>query len=386
MIEQILTTTRVISSEGLSAQDLERLIFYYGGPGAGAAVIEDNRPFPLRDGLLSGLEKLVPLRRLNKVFPDPKVADIMDMAGELKDAGAGIIIGIGGGSTMDSAKGVAAVLSNGGDLDDYLGPQATRRIEKKEVKLILIPTTAGTGAEVTKFGVYTARSGRKYTLNNPLLQADAALLVNEFTYGMPPALMAATGFDALSHAMETLWNRNATPVSDRIATRSAVHILRWIRTAYENEKEGHAEMLRSACMAGIAFNMTGTAAVHALSFILSEEWHVPHGTACAFTLEDVMRINMRDPATCAKLARLSAALSGHGGSYMQLAEELLGRIVELKRALSLPSAFADIGVDKGAEELLPLFEKSLDDPKMKNNIVPFDLKTIGEIIASKCRC
>ena len=384
MLEQVLSSSKIIQVDRLTADDLDRLLFYLGGPAATVAVIEDNRPFGLRDEMLASLAERRPITRLNKVFPDPKVADIMDMADRLKGKGIDIIIGIGGGSTMDSAKGVAAILSNGGDLEEYLGTQATRKIEKKDVRLVLIPTTAGTGAEVTKFGVYTARTGRKYTLNNPLLQSDVAVLVAEYTYDLPAALTAATTFDALSHALETIWNKNATPISDRVAIESAIHILKWMEVAFDNPVKGRKEMLEGACMAGIAFNLTGTAAVHALSFILSEEWHVPHGVACAFTLEDVMLLNQKDEATRKKLLRVAKAVFNEGNE-----DDLLGKlythIVELKKKFGLPATFGDIGVKLGPNELSVLFLKAMDDPKMGNNAVPVDMKIVDKIIAGKCR-
>lgn len=384
MLEQVLSSTKIISAEHLAAEELDRLILYCGGPQANVAVIEDNRPFDTRDRMLEQLSRLREVTRLNRVFPDPKVGDIMEMVAELEGKRIDLIIGIGGGSTMDSAKGVAAVLSNGGDLGDYLGASASKKIERKDVRLILIPTTAGTGAEVTKFGVYTSRSGRKYTLNNPLLQADAAVLVAEYTYNLPPALTAATTFDALSHALEALWNRNATPVSDAAAINSAVHILKCMETAYDNPVAGRAEMLGGACMAGIAFNMTGTAAVHAISFILSEEWHIPHGAACAFSLEDIMRLNMQDRPTRRKLAAIAAELFGQAGEDA-LVDDLYARIIKLKRKFGLPFTFKDIGVGLQPEELESLFRKSLDDPKMSNNIMPVDMDTVKRIIADKCR-
>ena len=386
MTESILSTTRILAYEDLSVEELNRVVAYLAGPEARVAVVEDKTPLQFRSKLLDAYQQSSDrVVRLDNVYPDPKVEDIMQMAETLRDKHIDVIIGFGGGSTMDSAKGVAAVLSNGGDLEEYLGAAATRKIEKHSVKLILIPTTAGTGAEVTKFGVYTARTGRKYTLNNPMLQADVALLVSSYTYDLPAKLTAATAFDALSHALETLWNKNATPVSDLVAIQSAVHILQVMEGAYENDKEQRAKMLTGACMAGISFNMTGTAACHALSFILSEEWHVPHGMACAFTLEDVFRINMQEASTCAKLAKVAAGIFGPQENDKEAAERLLERIISLKKKFGLPFNFADIGVDKSAEELCPLFDKSLEDPKMWNNVPPFDLDRVYSIVKGKCR-
>jgi alcohol dehydrogenase class IV len=386
MFEQAITSTKIIKTRHLSSGDLDKLIFYCGGEQARACVIVDNHPLPLRDGMLDALRKIRQVEVLDKVFPDPKVADIMAMTDELKGKAINVVIGIGGGSSLDSAKGVAAVLSNGGDLNDYLGAEATRKIEKREVKLILIPTTAGTGSEVTKVGVYTSRSGRKYTLGHPLMQADIALLVTEYVATLPPSLTASTAFDALSHALETLWNRNATALTDKVAVESAVHILTWMETAYDSSlsgvEDGRAEMLEGACMAGTAFSMTGTAAVHALSFILSEEWHVPHGVACAFTLEDVFRLNLRDEKTKQRLVRVAQSLYGEGEEKGLLAM-LLDSIITLKKKFGLPFTFKDLNIELGEDKIGELFNKSLDDPKMKNNSIAFDRETVFELIKNK---
>ncbi|MGL4369085.1 MAG: iron-containing alcohol dehydrogenase, partial [Spirochaetota bacterium] len=322
----------------------------------------------------------------NRVMPNPKSEDIMAMVDELSGEKIDVVVGIGGGSALDSAKATAMLLSNGGDLDEYLGAQAVRKIEKKNVKLILIPTTAGTGAEVTKFGVYTARSHRKYTLNNPLLQSDVAVLVSSFTHTMPPALTAATAFDALSHALETLWNKNGNPVTDRIAVESAVAILQCMEKAYDSsvsgKTDGRREMLEGACRAGIAFNLTGTAAVHALSFILSEEWNIPHGTACAFTTEDILEYNLKDAATKKKLAVVACRLFGEASEDAAVSR-LTAEIMRLKKKMAMPCRFADLKVSVSADQIPVLFERAFDDPKMDNNIVPAQKIEIYEMLQKK---
>ena len=387
MFEQAITNTKIIQCEQLSAAGLDKLIFYCAGEQAFPCIIVDNNPLLPRDRMLTELRELRSFKLLDRVFPDPKVDDIMAMVNELQGEQVNVVIGIGGGSAMDSAKAVAAVLSNGGDLNDYLGANATRKLEKRDLKLILIPTTTGTGSEVTKVGVYTSRNGRKYTLGHPLMQADIAILVTEYVLGLPPALTASTAFDALSHALETLWNRNATPLTDRVAIESAVHILKWMETAYDSsltgQSEGRAEMLEGACMAGTAFTMTGTAAVHALSFILSEEWHVPHGVACAFTLEDVFHLNISNEKTHKNLVQIAKALFGDVEDEEQLIDALLNRIIALKKKFGLPFTFKDLQIGLDESRIGELFDKSLDDPKMKNNIVPIDKEFIFELIKGK---
>lgn len=386
MIESIISDVKILSMETLSSADLDRIITYSAGVNSRICIIHDNAPHKYRDELIQELRGKKDIITLNKVFPDPKADDIMEMVDSIKDKGVNVIIGIGGGSSLDSAKAVSVVLSNGGDLDDYLGAAPARKIEKRNIKLILIPTTAGTGSEVTKFGVYTARSGRKYTLNNPFLQPDIALLIASYTYTLPPHITAATAFDALSHGMETLWNVNATPVSDLVATEAIIKVMNCMETAYKSSltgsAEGRLEMLEAACASGIAFNLTGTAAVHALSFILSEEWHVPHGIACAFTLEDALEINLCNDDTRQKFVNIAKQIFGDGNED-ELLQKFTDRVLELKKMLKLPFTFKDLNIDMKEDRIGELFNKSLDDPKMKNNIIPFDELLVFKVVAAK---
>lgn len=377
MLEQALTETRVIRVPAISADDLDAVVMYSCGAAARVCAVVDSFPVGARDDLVGGLARLREVRVLNRVVPDPRVGDIMAMAEEVRAARPDAIVAVGGGSTLDSAKALAMLAAHEGDLEDYLGPEPRRKIGAKGAPLIAVPTTAGTGSEVTRFGVYTARGGRKYTLAHPALQPDIAILAASLTHSLPPPVTAATGIDALSHALEAIWNRNATPASDAAAIGAARAILEWLPVAYESARgggtAGRGEMLEAACRAGTAFNRTGTAMVHALSFILSEEWHVPHGAACAFTLEDGVRINGEDPAIAAKLGRICA-----GGP-----EALGDRIIAMKRAMGLPFTFRDIGAELGGGDIDRLFAKAFDDPKMKNNAAPVPRDRVFDMLRSK---
>ena len=370
-LDALASSTRFALAERFDASALETAVQSLAGPEARVVLIRDPRPHALRDEAVAGFAEGAGkrLRILENVKPNPESKDIMAMV-ETLDGGADLVIGIGGGSTLDSAKAAALLLANGGDLDEYLGPNPARKAEKRGPKLLLVPTTAGTGSEATKFGVYTSRSGRKYTLNTPFLQADAAILSPDLTYGMPPALTAATGIDALSHALEALWNKNATALSDRLGIEASVYVLRWLEKAFDSSvsggTEGRKEMLLGACRAGITFNLTGTAAVHALSFIFSEEWHLPHGVACAVTLEDVLLANSRDEAMLAKIAKVGEGFFGKAPKK-ELAERLAAHIAALKKKLGLPVTFADAGIKLGSGDVPKLFAKAFDDPKMGNN-------------------
>ena len=176
---------------------LDRMIFYLAGKDASVAVIADPRPFPLRDKMLMKLTSLRDTVLVNKVRPNPETTDIMEMCRELEGRKVSVVIGIGGGSTMDSAKGLAAILANGGNLEDYLGNFPTLKIKNRDVKLILVPTTVGTGSEVTKVAVFTSPSGRKYKLGRPMLQADVPLLCADYFEDIPSPLGAYPGLDVI---------------------------------------------------------------------------------------------------------------------------------------------------------------------------------------------
>lgn len=377
MLEQALTETRIITAPALSAGDMDRVVAYAAGAGARVCAVVDGFPMAARDAIVAGLSASRETRVLNRVVPNPRVEDIMAMAGEVRAFRPDAIVAIGGGSTLDSAKALSVLSAHEGDLEEYLGPDPARKIAGRGALMIAVPTTAGTGAEVTRFGVYTARGGRKYTLAHPALQPDVAILAAALTHSLPPDVTAATGIDALSHALETIWNRNGTPASDAAAIGAAAAILEWLPVAHGSAREGGAagrgEMLEAACRAGTAFNRTGTAMVHALSFILSEEWHVPHGAACAFTLEDAVRINGEDAAIAEKLARIGAGGPG----------ALAGRIVSLKRSMGLPFTFGDVGAHIGPGDIARLFGKAFDDPKMKNNAVPVSEERVFGLLREK---
>ncbi len=391
MLNVLLSPTKFVSFVDMSPGDLAQAVFFVGegrNPGTGLRVVlvRDSRASPMIDELGAGLAARYDLVVLDRIQPNPLARDISIMADECDLARVDVVVGIGGGSTMDSAKALAMLAGNGGDLEGYLGPSPARTVQRKGRPLILVPTTAGTGSEATKVGVYTAASGRKFTLASPYLQADAALLSGSLAASMPPVLVASTGFDALSHALESLWNKNATPVTIEAATEAAVMILKTLPTAYDAAvktatmptdgaskaamtatRNGIAlKMLEAAASAGIAFSITGTALVHALSFVLSEDWHVPHGTACAFTLEDAYRLQAVDPEIESRLAAIGVRLyPDTPGSSMSI--RLLDRIIALKKEMKLPSKFSDLGISINEKLIVQSFGRAFDDLKMANS-------------------
>lgn len=376
MISSKLSPLKVLERKHISKRELLSII----GPYRRIAIVTDNAPIDAKNKLLDSFDRKEAVIFSN-VLPNPRTADIMQMFSDPAFAKCDVIVGIGGGSVLDSAKALAMLKTNGGVLDDYLGNSPKLRIQKRCATLVLFPTTAGTGSEVTKVGVYSSADGRKYTLGSPLMHAHKAVLVQDFVVKAPPALVASTGLDALDHALESIWNKNAKPETLRLSVAAAIEVLSNIRTMYDASvaiREGKAvgeddykaarRMLHASCMAGMAFNLTGTAAGHALSFVLSESWHVPHGTACAFTLNGVFRLSCEIAETRKYLAEVAKPFHPEITDTEGLVSALEMDIFDLTVYLRQPRRFSDLGIELSREQIDENFERSFDDPKMWNQL------------------
>jgi len=212
-------------------------------------------------------------------------------AAQAREIQADCIVGIGGGSALDVSKAVACLTGSGGSIYDYYSG-GTEKFKKRQTMLVLVPTTAGTGSEVTNVGVFTDhRKNVKMPMVNHEFWADYALLDPELTYSLPPAVTASTGMDAFCHAIEAYWNRESQPVCDFLGMGAMKLILENIKTAYDHPDNATARtnMLLASLIAGIAFSQTRTTGIHACSFPLTTEFGASHGTACAITLPAFIR-------------------------------------------------------------------------------------------------
>ena len=185
MISSKLSPLKVLERKHITKKELLSII----GPCRRIAIVTDNAPIDAKNELLASFAKKEAVIFSN-VQPNPRTADIMQMFSDPAFGKCDVVVGIGGGSVLDSAKALAMLRTNGGALDDYLGNSPKLKIQKRCADLILLPTTAGTGSEVTKVGVYTSADGRKYTLGSPLMHAHKAVLVQDFVVKAPPALVA----------------------------------------------------------------------------------------------------------------------------------------------------------------------------------------------------
>ena len=233
------------------------------------------------------------------VQPNPTIAAIRESAAAILDTSRAIevIVAIGGGSVIDTAKGIAAIASGG-----FSGEWFANHLRDGEEfpssfappAIIAVPTTAGTGREVTMWGtVWDEVTGAKYSISHPRLFPERAVLVPELTMTMPPDLTLFTALDALSHCMESIWNKRSNAVSEAFATAGIARILPVVSDAMRNPQDlaFRRRLQEGALLGGLAISCTATALAHSISYPLTSRLGMPHGLACGFTLPELMRFN-----------------------------------------------------------------------------------------------
>ena len=268
-------------------------------PGVLSAGVVDPLLSRLRD---AGLETFT----FSDVEANPRAATVDATAAAGRDHGADMVIAVGGGSALDTAKGAAAVITHGGAILDYEGVD---RLPGPTIPVVAVPTTAGTGSEVTAWSIVTDPARHyKMAVGGAYLSPRLALVDPELTFSLPPTPTAMTGADALTHAIEAFTARCSNPISDALALYAVELIALHLEaaTADGGNLEARSAMLLSSLIAGVAFANADTAAVHAMAEALGGVFDVPHGVANAVCLPHVMRFNLE--AVPEKTARIGRAM------------------------------------------------------------------------------
>jgi alcohol dehydrogenase len=304
------------------------------------------------DGVLPGFVAAgVGVEVFDQVLADPPESIVLEAADQARRMAAQLVIGFGGGSSMDVAKLVALLahpLATQG-LKDVFGVGNARG---PRLPLIQVPTTAGTGSEVTPIAIVTTGETTKMGVVSPHLLPDLAVLDADLTLGLPPAVTAATGIDAMVHAIEAYTSKlKKNPLSDLLA-REALRLLALnLDEAVHNgrNREARQAMLLGACLAGQAFANAPVAAVHALAYPLGGHFHIPHGLSNALVLPEVIRFNA--PHAGALYAELAPLLLGERlRSDADRTEQFIAELADLSPRSGLPSRLRDAGVP---EDSLP---------------------------------
>ncbi|OQR56166.1 iron-containing alcohol dehydrogenase [Bacillus sp. CDB3] len=225
----------------------------------------------------------------NKVNAEPTNIHVLEALSICKEGKCDFIIGIGGGSCIDVAKAIAVLYTNGGEIEDYV--QKDVEIEKEPLPLIAIPTTSGTGSEVTSVVVITnKKTDVKMMIKHPNFTPQVAIIDPILTRSLPPHITAATGIDALCHAIEAYFSKVSQPLTDVLALSAIESIMKYLRIAYEDgdNMEAREAMMIASLQAGIAFSNASVTLVHGMSRPVGALFHVPHGISNAILLPTVL--------------------------------------------------------------------------------------------------
>ena len=314
----------------------------------------------------------------DRVKPDSGSSLIDGAATDFRGSGSDVVVGIGGGSSLDTAKAVAALATNPGSALDYIG---LHKVRNRPAPMIAIPTTAGTGSEVTLWSVFTDETRSvKVAIGGVTICPMVALCDPELTLGLPPLLTAATGMDALAHAIECYTNNACQPISGALALHAVELIGRYLRSAVLNgrNRESRYAMMLAATMAGIAMNPTRLGLAHALAMPLgSWNLHIPHGIVLAVTLPAVMEFNhLAEPGRFVDVAR---ALGEPVGSLPRLeaAASAVDAVRRLARDIGIPAGLRDYGMRE--EHVRPVVEEAMKSgnvPVNPRRTCPEDLERI----------
>jgi len=365
------TVKTVISESGSSA----RLGEIAAGLGITRALIVTDPgivKFGLLEPALASLQAAnIPVTIYSDVVADPPEAKVLDSLNLARDAGIDGVIGLGGGSSMDVAKVIALLTNSAQTLPEVYGVGNARGAR---LPLIQVPTTAGTGSEVTPIAIITTGETTKTGIVSPLLYADVALLDSDLTLGLPPAVTAATGIDAMVHAIEAYTSKiRKNPYSDVLAREALRLLAANLVTVVEDgqNREARQAVLFGAMLAGQAFANAPVAAVHALAYPLGGHYHISHGLSNSLVLPAVLRFNL--PAAAPLYAELMTVLEPEAaGTEAELAAAFVEAMTAQITAVGLPVRLRDLNVP---EADLPMLAR---DAMAQQRLLVNNPRTVSE--------
>jgi len=277
------------------------------------------------------------------VLADPPEAVVQAAAQFARQHETELVIGLGGGSSMDVAKLVAVLAGSDQPLNEMYG---IGKVSGQRLPLVQVPTTAGTGSEVTNIAIVTTGETTKMGVVSPELYADLAVLDANLTVGLPPSVTAATGIDAMVHAIEAYTSRHKkNPLSDMLARQALSLLSSNIVKACENghDLQARQAMLLGACLAGQAFSNAPVAAVHALAYPIGGIFHVAHGLSNSLVLPHVLRFNL--PAAASHYAELAGIVVPHAsGSEEARAQALIVAMQQIAKITGVETTLQQVGI------------------------------------------
>jgi alcohol dehydrogenase len=302
-----------------------------------------------------------------EAIPDSSAAVVAKGAEAFRSSGADGIISIGGGSSMDTAKATAILAKKGNrNLQDFFG---IGKIGEPIVPHIAIPTTSGTASEVTMFATIKDHESKvKNLISDPYLTPPVAILDPEMTSGLPPQMTAATGMDALSHAIESLHARDYEPITDGLAAHAIRLVVQYLPRCLEkgDDLEARGMQALASTMAGMSFQNALVGCVHGMAHALGGMFGVHHGLANAILLTHGMRFNLPVSAPRYRLVAEAFGLNVQGKSDAEVGEMAIQAVDRFVRSLGLPMRLSELNLPR--ERIEDLAKIAVADPGMKSNI------------------
>lgn len=312
-------------------------------------------PFFVKSGLVKLILSAIGGADLfSSISANPDVSEVNQCSALIREKKTDVIIALGGGSSLDLAKAASLAVE---DISEYHG--TGKSVPSDHIPVIAVPTTSGTGSEVTCVSVLTdRRTVKKAPIVSESFYPKAALIDPELTLSVPPNITASTGIDVLCHAVEGYWSKGHQPICDALAVYAIRIVFEYLPIAYAEPQNltAREKLSEASIIAGLAFTLPKTTSSHACSFPLTGIYHIPHGEACGLTLDYFARVNSTDART-----KELAKLLGYGS-----VEAFADDIAELKRRINLRVGLADLHLD--AEQTAELVRLS-HHPNMDNNPV-----------------
>ena len=345
------TTPGIIFGKGVSVSSCDRIIEKLGDnifviTDADLTKIELNKP------IINQISKSSNLEVFDDVESDPSKKTLIKALKSAKNFKPTGILGFGGGSSMDIAKLISLLVGTEQDIENIWG---VGNAKGPRLPLVLIPTTAGTGSEVTPISIITLEKDEKKGVSSPIILPDLAVLDPELTLSLPSAITAATGIDAMVHAIEsyTSNNQNNNPISKLLAIESLKLLGTSIETAVFNGQniEARSNMLLGSMMAGQAFANSPVAAVHALAYPIGGIFDIPHGLSNSLVLPHVMKFNSSNAKACDQYAFLAPFVFkdiNQNTNNKNICNDFIYRLENLSSLLNLPSKLRELDIPKEA--------------------------------------
>jgi alcohol dehydrogenase class IV len=360
---------------GLNATPARRVLLVSGRAG--------DRAAPIAASLEERGLSVVPW----SVFGEPTVDDVVAGRGFARGQKCDVVLAVGGGSAIDAGKAVAALATNDRDPLDYLEVIGSGRpLERAPLPFVAVPTTAGSGAEVTKNAVLTASDrGVKVSLRSPLMLPAAAVVDPELTYGLPPPVTAATGLDALAQLVEPYLSGRASALVDPWCLDGIGRVARSLPAAFRDGRDAaaRADMSLASLMGGLALANAGLGAVHGFAGPIGGRFTAPHGAVCAALLPHAFRVNVAamaargaDGGRLGRADRVAQALTGRADAR---AADAVERLEALREELNVPR-LAAYGI--GRHDVGDLVAQARQSSSMKANPVALTDEELMEILTS----